>query len=67
MKKTYCKNCRWYCKMGIDWGDYAQKGDDWCNSDAFWRIDKDPLILFEYQQKHNCPYYQCKWWKFWLT
>lgn len=67
MSKVYCENCKYYELFGF-WHPecwrfcicYSRGGKIY--QDFVGRLEKD----IEQNKKNKCPYYQRKWYKFWL-
>lgn len=59
MIKVYCKDCKWFLKIKVK--NKSIPPSSFCNQYCIERPDQ------RLNTKGKCPYYQRKWWKFWLT
>ena len=75
--KVYCKNCKWFVTTWRSCHHPDFKTPREARTKEHSQADGLPYnekIEFfgilgdykEYNRNNNCPYYQRKWWKFWL-
>ncbi|TET24501.1 MAG: hypothetical protein E3J76_02820 [Candidatus Aminicenantes bacterium] len=69
--KRYCKNCKfkyWYMTEYCEpWVWFGVRVDDYHSPRHLLKRKKlGRFMRAEQNKKNNCPYYEKKWWKFWV-
>jgi len=73
MNKKYCKNCKysggWVANSissGWKWCEAPQLTENKGSKYSGYYGSKKPIYKSELNLDGNCPYYKCKFWKFWV-